>query len=71
MVNNGIAVIDKDANDWEIKNFPGWNADWTVNSVEFAPFSESNCDIHVDHSVLVIQRDTFANFFHDSGMAFI
>ena len=24
------------------------------------------CDEWVDHSVLVVQRDTFANFFHDS-----
>lgn len=51
--------------DWQPKAFPGWN--WNVSFDGFAPQSTSfKCDLTVDHNVLLIQRDTFANFFHDS-----
>ncbi|CAN0446857.1 unnamed protein product, partial [Ectocarpus sp. 8 AP-2014] len=42
----------------------GWNADWTTKS--FQPVDQLECDGWVDHPVMVIQRDTFANLFHDS-----
>ncbi|CAM9458894.1 unnamed protein product [Ectocarpus sp. 13 AM-2016] len=49
---------------WQEKFFPGWNADWTTKS--FQPVDQLECDGWVDHPVMVIQRDTFANLFHDS-----
>ena len=66
---------------WQSKHMPGWNEDWTINALEVvqAVHSDRNgnttkraldqkgviCDEWVDHPVLVVQRDTFANFFHD------
>ncbi len=56
---------------WVPQHMPGWNQDWTTSS--FQPFDRDssieddyNCDEWVNHSVLIVQRDTFANFFHDS-----
>lgn len=53
---------------WRAESMPGWNVDWTVNA--FEPVSENelaaSCSRWVEHPVLVVQRDTFANFFHDS-----
>lgn len=53
---------------WNSMNFPGWNADWTVTALQTVEpsNSKSQCDEWVEHPVLVVQRDTFANFFHDS-----
>jgi len=55
---------------WIEKSMPGWNADWTtkaVNSIVDDPQNEGlECSEWVEHPVLVVQRDTFANFFHDS-----
>lgn len=48
---------------WRRDSMPGWNADWTVGAYEQGPAA---CDEWVEHRVLVVQRDTFANFFHDS-----
>lgn len=49
------------------KYHPGWNSDWTVNGLQTtSPTSPSECAVWVDHPVLIDQRDTFANFFHDS-----
>lgn len=47
---------------------PGWNLDWTTNAVEFVGegISADDCDEWVEHNVLVVERDTFANFYHDS-----
>lgn len=33
--------------------------------------AEAICDEWVDHPVLIVQRDTFANFFHDRFVAII
>ncbi|CAM9414867.1 unnamed protein product, partial [Hapterophycus canaliculatus] len=49
---------------WKAENFPGWNADWTTKG--FRSVDSLECDRWVDHPVLVVQRDTFANLFHDS-----
>ena len=56
---------------WDKRFMPGWNEDWTTSA--FEPMIDSSaggeggiCDEWVDHPVLVLQRDTFANFFHDS-----
>lgn len=59
---------------WDAKYLPGWNADLTVKAMELIPSSNSPesieqayaCSEWVEHNVLLIQRDTFANFFHDS-----
>ena len=63
-----------DPNHWNAKYLPGWNADLTVKSMELIPSNKSPeniekeyaCSEWVDHEVLFVQRDTFANFFHDS-----
>jgi hypothetical protein len=61
---------------WNAANFPGWNEDWTTNAYEqigdilgaskLRGADEGSCDEWIDHPVLIAQRDTFANFFHDS-----
>ena len=50
---------------WQPKYMPGWNADWTTGAVASIETIDAFCDEWVDHPVLVVQRDTFANFFHD------
>jgi len=60
-------VCNPDPSHWRAESMPGWNVDWTVNA--FQPVgseAELQCEEWVDHPVLVVQRDTFANFFHDS-----
>ena len=49
---------------WRKEAMPGWNEDWTVNA--FEKVGAARCDEWLDHRVLIVQRDTFANFFHDS-----
>lgn len=55
---------------WIEKSMPGWNADWTTKAVISIVDDPMNkmleCSEWVEHPVLVVQRDTFANFFHDS-----
>lgn len=51
---------------WIDSVMPGWNAQWTTQSTSFVENAALQCDEHVDHPVLIVQRDTFANFFHDS-----
>lgn len=64
-------------NRWVDSAMPGWNVDWTINAVKSVSSHDANgqdplengdiqCSEWVDHPVLVMQRDTFANFFHDS-----
>mmetsp|Transcript_5557 Transcript_5557/g.15531 ORF Transcript_5557/g.15531 Transcript_5557/m.15531 type:complete len:399 (-) Transcript_5557:538-1734(-) len=56
---------------WEKKAFPGWGEDMVYRgfmadpTVDISP-SSPVCDVWEDHPVIMIQRDTFANFFHDS-----
>lgn len=54
---------------------PGWNADWTISAVEFANQEISHtsteesfyqCHEWIEGNTLILQRDTFANFFHNS-----
>jgi hypothetical protein len=65
---------------WIKETLPGWNADLVMNALEsVSPTSTGHttgmgvqvpdaydCEEWVDHNVLIVQRDTFANFFHDS-----
>lgn len=58
---------------WQSKFMPGWNEDWTTSSYQQidntsknSQLGEGTCDEWIDHPVLIVQRDTFANFFHDS-----
>lgn len=53
---------------WKESNMPGWNADLTVRAFTSIPAlnSQQACDMWIEHPVLFTQRDTFANFFHDS-----
>ncbi|CAM9823055.1 unnamed protein product [Ascophyllum nodosum] len=53
-----------DPSSWQGSAFPGWNADWT--SKAFQHVEDLECDEWVEHPVMVVQRDTFANLFHDS-----
>ena len=51
---------------WVDAVMPGWNAQWTTQATSFVDSASLQCDEHVAHPVLIVQRDTFANFFHDS-----
>lgn len=51
---------------WKVEYMPGWNADWTVGAYTSAPDTPPKCDVWIEHPVHITQRDTFANFFHDS-----
>lgn len=52
---------------WQKRFLPGWNSDLTVSALETVPTpSDYKCSEKVEHRVLLHQRDTFANFFHDS-----
>eukprot|EP00607_Mallomonas_marina_P003658 CAMPEP_0182426666 /NCGR_PEP_ID=MMETSP1167-20130531/13178_1 /TAXON_ID=2988 /ORGANISM="Mallomonas Sp, Strain CCMP3275" /LENGTH=668 /DNA_ID=CAMNT_0024608273 /DNA_START=139 /DNA_END=2145 /DNA_ORIENTATION=+ len=53
---------------WQEKYMPGWNADLTVKAYkQVSPGAlHPTCEQYIDHNILMIQRDTFANFFHDS-----
>jgi len=67
---NGFIKADCELDEkrWQPPYFPGWNFDWTVNAVKIESPQEMSqqCDEWVEHPVLIVQRDTFANFFHDS-----
>jgi hypothetical protein len=68
------STCSPDKHHWDAKFLPGWNADLTVKAMEHIPPSHSPANIEqayacsewIEHNVLLIQRDTFANFFHDS-----
>lgn len=68
------STCSPDKKHWDAKFLPGWNADLTVKAMEHLPASSSPASIErsygcaewIEHNVLLIQRDTFANFFHDS-----
>jgi hypothetical protein len=52
---------------WDRRQMPGWNADWTVSAVQAeSVLRAEDCAVWIDHNVLVVQRDTFANLYHDS-----
>jgi hypothetical protein len=56
-----------DRNAFSERFHPGWNADWTSRGLDHEKTTGAlECAIWIDHPVLVNQRDTFANFFHDS-----
>jgi hypothetical protein len=50
---------------WKNDNFPGWNEDVVFKAFDNTG-TDLNCDSWVEHPVLIVQRDTFANFFHGS-----
>lgn len=58
---------------WIKETLPGWNYDLVMaaldstSSADEKAITESyKCKEWVEHNVLIVQRDTFANFFHDS-----
>lgn len=52
---------------WDSRFQPGWNTDLTVGTYTHqSSLSADECDLWVNHPVLITERDTFANFFHDS-----
>lgn len=53
---------------WDPKFYPGWNADWIPGAVRVAGNNEVSCPSSPSSvsKALLLQRDTFANFFHDS-----
>ena len=63
-----LANCDMDESLWKPQSHPGWNVDWEYNAVDTVSVSNDDmkCLDTVDHNVLIMQRDTFANFFHDS-----
>ena len=54
---------------WKKSNFPGWNVDYfdsfepLLGADAHAPLQ---CDVWVNEPTLLVERDTFANFFHNS-----
>ena len=54
-----------DMSEWTPGHMPGWNADWTIGAFSEVSSAQKLCDEWVAHPVLIVQRDTFANFFHD------
>lgn len=61
-----VAANCQPSTNWQGRFMPGWNEHWSFNGFQpnHGPFQ---CQNYVeDHNVLVVQRDTFANFFHDS-----
>lgn len=62
------ANCDVVENEWIASHMPGWNLDWSFNGFQSGPLTDNElkCDEIIEHNVLVVQRDTFANFFHDS-----
>jgi len=48
---------------WRARHFPGWNVNW-FNA--FESVTTQKCDVRVDAPTLIVERDTFANFFHNS-----
>ncbi len=66
----GKCILKKE-NGWDKRYMPGWNSDLTTETLQTLPYSSSNnnnvkCDEYVKHKVIMLQRDTFANFFHNS-----
>lgn len=58
-----------DHNLWASDNMPGWNNDFANSLVSTSQINlDTNeiCKEWIDHPVLLTERDTFANFFHDS-----
>lgn len=55
---------------WNPRVMPGWNVDLTTNAFkslkDFADANTVTCSEWIEHPVLMQERDTFANFFHDS-----
>jgi hypothetical protein len=64
---------------WREDRLPGWTGDWTVRAYESildndrlestdtrSDSPQIECDVWIDNDTIVVQRDTFANFFHVS-----
>lgn len=52
---------------WKSSLMPGWNSDLTVGAYRrVSDAEEVACSAWIEHPVLMQERDTFANFFHDS-----
>ncbi|KAJ1452049.1 hypothetical protein M885DRAFT_528080 [Pelagophyceae sp. CCMP2097] len=48
---------------WKATSFPGWNVNW-FNA--FKPVEALDCEVTETAPTLIVERDTFANFFHNS-----
>ena len=63
-------MTDRNNGGWNRELFPGWNENWfNAFQPEIAgPIAEGSaqCDVWEDAPTLIIERDTFANFFHNS-----
>lgn len=58
---------DLDSSLWNAKSFPGWNQHIAYDGFETVNNNlMKECDEFINHNILIVQRDTFANFFHDS-----
>ena len=51
--------------EWQRERFPGWNEDMLFRGFEGRD-AALDCEEWVEHPVILVQRHTFANFFHDS-----
>lgn len=59
---------DTNSKEWDTRYMPGWNADLTTKAFKKMDETQGReiCHEWIEHPVLIQQRDTFANFFHDS-----
>lgn len=65
----GFILGDCAPNDrvWRSSVMPGWNSDLTVGAYrQVSDAKKVECSAWIEHPVLMQERDTFANFFHDS-----
>eukprot|EP00614_Pseudopedinella_elastica_P013743 CAMPEP_0172585074 /NCGR_PEP_ID=MMETSP1068-20121228/4546_1 /TAXON_ID=35684 /ORGANISM="Pseudopedinella elastica, Strain CCMP716" /LENGTH=568 /DNA_ID=CAMNT_0013379417 /DNA_START=188 /DNA_END=1895 /DNA_ORIENTATION=- len=61
------ATCETDPSEWKKAAFPGWNEDWFKSlDTGRAEDTDLGCDHWEEQPTLLLQRDTFANFFHDS-----
>ena len=49
---------------WRDDQLPGWNADWMIGGL--AIDRQISCESTEDKTLLIIQRDSFANLYHNS-----
>jgi protein O-GlcNAc transferase len=62
------AQCKMDTTNYNQNKFPGWNADWLYTGLDYSeqPHDRLACQVWEDTPTLIIQRDTFANMYHDT-----
>lgn len=62
-----VGDCEPDRNLWKESYFPGWNTQLVHQPYQqLQNIPQDFCKEWIDHTVVLTERDTFANFFHDS-----